>query len=80
MPLALCLWAAGNGVLGVVWACYLHGELLIFKLLSLTVRHAPGFHKFLVYLKVVDSPCVSELCASTAGCCGLGGFSGAVAL
>lgn len=65
--------AAGNAVFGVVWACCLQGELgFFFKLLSLTVRQAPSFNKFLAYLKVVDTPCVSELCASRAGCCGLG--------
>lgn len=43
------------------------------KLLSLTVRQAPSCNKFLAYLKVVDTPCVREVCASTAGCC-LWGF------
>lgn len=66
--------AAGNAVFHVVWACYLQGQLFLFKFLSLTLRQAPGFNKFLMYLKVVDTPCVRELHASTAACGGLWGF------
>lgn len=66
--------AAGNAVFHVVWACCLQGELFLFKLFSPTVRQAPSFNKFLMCLKVVDTPCVSELHASTAGGSGLWGF------
>lgn len=52
--------AARNAVFNVLWACCLQGELFcFFKLLSLIVRQAPNFNKFIVYLKVVDPLCVS---------------------
>lgn len=73
VPLALSLGL--QGMLYLVWfgpvACK-GSWVFFFKLLSLSVRQAPSLNKFLAYLKVVDTPCVSELCASRAGCCGLG--------